>query len=149
MQAHPLEALTPVYRRYLAAVVLFHQRAASVAGIGTTDYQASSLLALRPSWTTGELGAALGLTSGAATRLVDRLVASGVARRVSDEEDRRKVRIEHTGRIDPSLRAALERVREPIADAISGLDEHQRDGLRLYFEAAAVAFGAATGEIAE
>src|SRR5690606_4022497 len=93
VQAHPLEALTPVYRRYLAAVVLFHQRAASVAGIGTTDYQASSLLALRPSWTTGELGAALGLTSVAATRLFDRLVELGVARRVADEGDWRKVRI--------------------------------------------------------
>jgi len=142
------EALTPLYRRYLSAVVLFHQRAARAAGIGATDYQASSLLSLRPSWTTGELGAALGLTSGAATRLVDRLVAAGVARRVPDPADRRKVQIEHTGRVDERLNAALDEVREPIDAAISGLDQHQLEGLVAYFEAAARAFETASAPFA-
>jgi DNA-binding MarR family transcriptional regulator len=135
--------LTSVYRRYLAAVVLFHQRAATEAGIGATDYQASSLLALRDTMTAGDLGAALGLTSGATTRLIDRLVAAGLARRVEDPTDRRRVLVAHTGAMAERLQQELEAVRQPIGATIARLDPHQLDGLLAYFASAATAFESA------
>ena len=143
MSTVPPEDLVTVYRRYLAAVVLFHQRAASEIGIGATDYQASSVLALEGPMTSGALGSALGLTSGATTRLVDRLVAAGYARRVADPADRRRVLVEHTGEVDRRLQERLDAVRPPISAAISSLDAHQRAGLDRYLRAAGDAFRAA------
>ena len=138
--------LTALYRRYLTSVVLFHQRAASIVGIGMTDYQASSLLALERSMSAGELGAALGLTSGATTRLIDRMVTAGYARRVHDTDDRRRVIVEHTGKMDAALQEQLELVRGPIGEAITGLDAHQLEGLATYLRAAATAYEAVIRE---
>ena len=129
-----------LYRQYLARVVLFHQRAASELGIGMTDYQAGSLLALQDSMTAGELGDALGLTSGATTRLVDRMVSAGYARRLSDSGDRRRVRVQHTGLMDERLRQRLESVREPIGALIAELTPEQLRGLTVYWATAAAAF---------
>src|SRR3954468_24537646 len=49
--------------------------------------------------TAGELAKAAGLTSGAVTAVVDRLERAGMAKRVSDPTDRRRVRIEVTPRL--------------------------------------------------
>ncbi|MDN5760146.1 MAG: MarR family transcriptional regulator, partial [Tomitella sp.] len=46
--------------------------------------------------TTGELAARVGLTSGAASRMIDRLEDAGCARRVRDRADRRRVLVEPT-----------------------------------------------------
>lgn len=132
--------LTGVYRRYLASIAVFHQRVAGELDMGVADYLAISLLALERSMTAGELGAALGLTSGATTRLVDRLVRSGYAQRVDDPSDRRKVKVEYTGLIDERLGAHLASVREPIGEAIASLDAHQLQGLSVYLTAASAAF---------
>ncbi len=48
------------------------------------------------STTAGWLGAALGLTSGAVTAVVDRLERSGHLRRVRDQHDRRRVILENS-----------------------------------------------------
>jgi DNA-binding MarR family transcriptional regulator len=138
--------LTPLYRRYLTSVVLFHQRAASIAGIGMTDYQAGSLLAMERSMSAGELGSALGLTSGATTRLIDRMVTAGYARRTHDTTDRRRVVVEHTGKVNETLQDQLERVRGPIGEAITSLDAHQLDGLGTYLQMAATAYETAVRE---
>ncbi len=137
------DELTRVYRRYLAAVVLFHGHAANVAGMGATDYQASSILGLEESMTAGQLGAMLGLTSGATTRLIDRLVAGGLARRVDDPTDRRRVRVAHTGTLSAELVRLLETVQRPIGETIASLDAHQVEGLIAYFRSAAAAFESA------
>lgn len=132
--------LTAVYRRYLASIAVFHQRVAGELDMGVTDYLAISLLALERSMTAGQLGASLGLTSGATTRLVDRLVRSGYARRVDDPSDRRRVHVEHTGLIDERVGAHLAAVRGPIGEAIASLDAHQLQGLGTYLTAASAAF---------
>ncbi|WP_426320598.1 MarR family winged helix-turn-helix transcriptional regulator [Microbacterium sp. E-13] len=140
------QEMTALYRRYLTSVVLFHQRAASIAGIGMTDYQASNLLALQRSMSAGELGAALGLTSGATTRLIDRMVDAGYARRVYDTEDRRRVIVEHTGKMESALQEQLDRVRGPIGETIASLDPHQLEGLVTYLQTAATAYESAGRE---
>ncbi|MEQ3553750.1 MarR family transcriptional regulator [Pseudonocardia nematodicida] len=131
---------TEIYRRYLAAVVRFHLRAAEAAGLGPTDYQAASLLELDGPTTAGALGRRLGLTPGSATRVVDRLVAAGLARRVPDPGDRRRVLVEHTGVLPPGLTEILDRVREPIGAAVADLSSSERAGLVRYLTVAERAY---------
>ncbi|BBG02150.1 MULTISPECIES: MarR family winged helix-turn-helix transcriptional regulator [Pseudonocardia] len=124
------------YRRYLAAVVRFHLHAAERSGIGSTDYQAASLLELDGPTTTGALGGRLGLTAGSATRVVDRLVAAGLARRVADPDDRRRVLVEHTGVLPDGLAALLDRVRAPLGELLAGLPAPERAGIERYLTVA-------------
>lgn len=135
-----------LYRRYLAAVVRFHLRAAERSGLGPTDYQAASLLELDGSTTSGALGGRLGLTAGSATRVVDRLVAAGLARRVVDPADRRRVLVEHTGGLPDGLASYLDRVRVPLGEILARLSEAERAGLERYLEGAERAYREALDE---
>jgi DNA-binding MarR family transcriptional regulator len=143
------EALAADYRRYLAAVVTFHLAAADAVGLGATDYQALNLLDLEGPLSGGELARRLGLTTGATTRLIDRLEAADVARRVPDPDDRRRIAVEATGRLPTALDDILRAVRAPIGSVIGALDAHQRDGLAAYLRGAGAAYGAAAQEIAD
>jgi DNA-binding MarR family transcriptional regulator len=69
---------------------LFHQAAAASYGVGVVDMKALSILLAEGPQSAGSLGAAIGLTSGAVTGLVDRLIAHGMATRSNDPADRRR-----------------------------------------------------------
>lgn len=69
---------------------LFHQAAAAFYGVGVVDMKALSILLTEGPQSAGSLGAALGLTSGAVTGLVDRLIAHRMATRSPDPADRRR-----------------------------------------------------------
>jgi DNA-binding MarR family transcriptional regulator len=87
-----LAELTAETRRYLAAYVLYNQAAAGCLGIHPTDLQCLNLLSLEPEpLTTGQIAELTGLTTGAATRLVDRLERAGYVTRQRDPKDRRRV----------------------------------------------------------
>jgi len=131
------------YRRYLAAVVAFHLAAADAVGLGATDYQALNILDLDGPLNGGELAQRLGLTTSATTRLLDRIEAAGVARRVNDPSDRRRVIIEATGRLPDGLAELLDVVRDPVGDVIGRLDGHQQEGLQAYLRGAGEAYRAA------
>ncbi len=60
--------------------------------------------------TAGGLGAVLGITSGAVTGVVDRLVRSGHVERRADDRDRRKVVLRYA----PSARAVAEEFFAPL-----------------------------------
>ena len=47
-----------------------------------------------------ELAAEAGLTTGAVTAVIDRLERAGYARRVRDDEDRRRVKVEVTPKLE-------------------------------------------------
>jgi DNA-binding MarR family transcriptional regulator len=79
-------------RRYLASYVLFNQAMADRVGLHPTDLQCINLLTIEPGpFTTGRIAELTGLTSGSATRLVDRLERAGYVTRVRDAADRRRV----------------------------------------------------------
>ena len=147
MAIEDLERLAPTYRRYLASLVLFHMAAADEVGIGATDYQAWNLLDVDGPMTSGELAQRLGLTSGATTRLIDRLEATDAARRVPDPADRRRVVVEAPGRTPDRLAEILATVREPVGAAFLALDDHQLAGLATYLEVAADAYRDAARDI--
>jgi MarR family protein len=136
-----------VYREYIAALVLFHQSAAHAVGLGATDYQALNLLELRGPQTPGALSATLGLTTGATTRLVDRLVAAGHVERSADPADRRKVTV--SALASPAdFDHLLGEVRAGIGAYVSGLDERQAATLFGYFRAASAAYAEAVTGLA-
>jgi DNA-binding MarR family transcriptional regulator len=99
-----LAELTAETRRYLAAYVLYNQAAAGCLGIHPTDLQCLNLLSLEPEpLTTGQIAELTGLTTGSATRLVDRMERAGYVTRQRDPRDRRRVFVvlapERTARI--------------------------------------------------
>ncbi|MER0447517.1 MarR family transcriptional regulator [Streptomyces sp. Edi4] len=87
--------LGAVARRYMASYALFNQALADHLGLHPTDLQCLNLLGLEPGpVTTGRIAELTGLTTGSATRLVDRLEKSGYVTRRRDTADRRKVLVE-------------------------------------------------------
>ncbi|MFF3333419.1 MarR family winged helix-turn-helix transcriptional regulator [Streptomyces sp. NPDC002888] len=87
-----LDELSTVSRRYMASYALFNQALADHLGLHPTDLQCLNLLTLeREPVTTGRVAELTGLTTGSATRLVDRLEKAGYVVRERDAEDRRRV----------------------------------------------------------
>jgi DNA-binding MarR family transcriptional regulator len=79
-----------------AATDRFDQAVADAVGMNRTDMRCVDILDREGRLTAGELAAQVGLTTGAVTTLVDRLEKAGMARRVRDSEDRRRVYVELT-----------------------------------------------------
>ena len=86
--------------RGLRAVILagenYRQVIAQVTGLGVTETQALSYLAVHGDRGQNALGSDLGLTSSASTALVDRLERQGVAERYPHPSDRRRVLVRLT-----------------------------------------------------
>ena len=73
--------------------------------------------------TAGELAAEAGLTTGAVTAVIDRLERAGYARRVRDDEDRRRIKVEVTPKLERLAGAAL----RPDDGGMAGDDEPGHD----------------------
>lgn len=84
-------ALTLAAQRSATDAVMMHQAVADRLGLHVTDLRCLNLLRLGGSATAGELAARTGLTTGAVTRMIDRLLKSGYVSREHDEQDRRRV----------------------------------------------------------
>lgn len=73
--------------------ILLHQTVADRFGLHVTDLRCLQRLAEQGVATAGELAAATGLTTGAVTRMIDRLERAGYVHRAHGKEDRRQVLI--------------------------------------------------------
>ncbi|UPK74729.1 MarR family transcriptional regulator [Nocardioidaceae bacterium SCSIO 66511] len=134
------------YRRYLDAVGLYSMAAAEAAGLSPSEWYALSLIELEGAATSGQLAVRTGLTTGATTRLIDRLERAGYVRRVADPADRRKVLVESIpDALD--LERAVEPARRRLGEVIGGYSAEQRAVLFDYFENAAVAFREVAEEV--
>jgi MarR family transcriptional regulator, organic hydroperoxide resistance regulator len=108
-------------RRMGSMATLHNHAVAEYAGLHPTDQECIDLLDWTGPLTAGEIGAHLGLTSGAITGLLDRLEAGGWVRRERDPGDRRRVIVHLSNERGPDLWL----VYQPLAEAI----EAYRDGL--------------------
>ncbi len=72
----------------------FQHTAASFFGLSVTDMRALSIVLRDGPQTAGQLAQKLSVTSGAVTGVIDRLSSLGLARRTSDDRDRRRVVVE-------------------------------------------------------
>ncbi|MGW2485927.1 MarR family winged helix-turn-helix transcriptional regulator [Streptomyces sp. NPDC001606] len=113
----------------------------------TSEWYALSLIALEGGLTSGELATRTGLTTGATTRLIDRLERAGYARRAADPGDRRRVIVEPVPDALTRIEEVVGPARRHIAEVLARYTPEQRRLLFDYFEHAAPAFRAATEEI--
>jgi DNA-binding MarR family transcriptional regulator len=93
------ELIRELITRYRVATnrdVAFDKLAAARLGVSVTDLNCLNIVESRHGVTAGELAVESGLTTGAVTAVIDRLERAGFARRVRDEHDRRKVKVEVT-----------------------------------------------------
>jgi len=74
--------------------------AARGMGVNRTDARALDIVERLGPVTAGRLSIDAGLTSGAVTAVIDRLVEKGYVRRVADPTDRRRVLIEKTEKLE-------------------------------------------------
>ncbi|WP_067721025.1 MarR family winged helix-turn-helix transcriptional regulator [Nocardia yamanashiensis] len=84
-------ALTLAAQRSATDSVMVHQAVADRLGLHVTDLRCLNLLRLDGPATAGELAQRTGLTTGAVTRMIDRLLKAGYVRREHDAGDRRRV----------------------------------------------------------
>jgi DNA-binding MarR family transcriptional regulator len=87
-------ALFVEFRQMSTGAIMFHQAVADRLGLHATDHKCADLIMRHGPMTPGRLAELTGLTSGAITGVVDRLVARGLACRAEDPDDRRRVIVE-------------------------------------------------------
>ncbi|MGB8259193.1 MAG: MarR family transcriptional regulator [Terracidiphilus sp.] len=107
-------------RRLSARTLLFHQAVAARLGLHPTDLKCLDLARTEPELTAGRIAELTGLTTAAVTSVLDRLERAGLAQRVRDAADRRKVLV----------RPVEERARE-VEGLFASLDAAMR---KLYAE---------------
>ena len=135
-----------VFRRYLSAMVLHSLTSAEAAGLNATDYFVLNLLDLTGPQTSGELARWTGLSTGATTRMIDRLEQRGHVRRGYDPADRRKVVVE-MGKPPKTVDRAVAGARRRIGAVIGEYSETEQQILFRYFAEAATAYQASTEEL--
>ena len=99
------------------AVVRFHEALGERLGLTAMDHKHLDLIEREGPLTAGRLAQLTGLSTGAVTHLVDRLVKAGCARRIHDEADRRRVLVE----ADPAVAERLGPVLAPFASQATAL----------------------------
>ena len=93
------------------ATDLVDELLADMLGINRTDARCMDILDQHGSMSAGDLAEASRLTTGAITAVIDRLERAGLARRVPDPSDRRRVLVEPT---DKAYELANELMVEPM-----------------------------------
>lgn len=102
------------------AVDAYDELVASRLGVNRTDLRCLDLLHQAGAMTAGQLATGSGLTTGATTRMIDRLERAGYIRRLPDSGDRRRVLVELTPRA------------RKVANELYGSFEAAGAGLRRY-----------------
>jgi DNA-binding MarR family transcriptional regulator len=81
-------------RSFFTGVAMYSQTVADRIGMSSGDLHCLNLLSMLGPMTAGQLSRVTGLTTGAVTRMVDRLEAAGLVVRRPDAADRRRVIID-------------------------------------------------------
>jgi DNA-binding MarR family transcriptional regulator len=106
-------------RELSASSVMFHSTIAEKFGLTVTDWRAWDIVLRHGPFTAGKFAQWTGLTPGAVTGLIDRLVEAGVVERVRDTRDRRKVLVRAVPR--PSDQHAANSLFAPMLKAAEKL----------------------------
>ena len=86
-----VDELQATLTQAVADAILVQQAAADRLGLGLSDFKCFTALLDQGTATAGELAQRTGLTSGAVTRMIDRLERAGWVRRIHDTTDRRRI----------------------------------------------------------
>ncbi len=114
-------------------------RVAERQGLAGTDVEVLRLLAEDGAMTVGRIGELTALTTGATTRMVDRLEQAGFVRRIPDAADRRRVIVEPVAERASAVVDAFAPLEAAGRAALAALDTMTLDGLRTYLVACVAA----------
>jgi DNA-binding MarR family transcriptional regulator len=106
-------------KRLSTATIMFHSAVADRMGVSVTDAKCRSILLQLGPTTAGDLARRLGLTTGAVTGVIDRLVAAKFVRRMADPTDGRRVVVELLS--NPRREREIAELFEPMGARISSL----------------------------
>jgi len=106
-------------REFSTAVVMFHEAVGKRLGLSGTERKLLDVLSRLGPTTAGELATHTGLTTGAITGVVDRLVKAGYAQREPNPHDRRSVIV--TRLPNPASERLAAEVFTPLGQAIADL----------------------------
>lgn len=130
---------TRPFRDFVTGLMLNSQVSADAAGLGPTDVYTLNLLVSAGPLTAGQLAERTALTTGAVTRLIDRLERAGHVRRLPDPVDRRRVHVA----IEPDRGTVFDALPEParrrLGEIFDSFPAEQRDVLFEFFARAAPA----------
>src|SRR5690349_13834650 len=114
-------------RQFTEMNASFYRVAAARIEIAVTDMQVLDLLDLAGPATAGQLAELTGLTTGAITRILDRLEKAGLVRRERDPNDGRKVivRLERDKDEMSKVRSLLDSVKKTWDEVASRYDDEQ------------------------
>jgi DNA-binding MarR family transcriptional regulator len=105
--------------------VLFSQAVAERIGLAGTDIECLEMLQREGRATVGRLAELTGLTTGSATRMVDRLEQAGYVTRVADPVDRRRVLVEPASGLGDRLGSLYGSIAKAQLEVIQRYDDAQ------------------------
>ncbi|MGH8929136.1 MAG: MarR family winged helix-turn-helix transcriptional regulator [Egibacteraceae bacterium] len=104
----------------ISDAILFQQAVANRLGLSLSDFKCLTALGESGQATAGEIARRTGLTTGAVTRMIDRLERAGWVRREQDRHDRRRVIVrpvpDRQAEVEPLVHGLLKGWAEALAD---------------------------------
>jgi DNA-binding MarR family transcriptional regulator len=123
MKRESIDSVIRSLRRVNLQGSFFGQTVAIRFGLSESDVEALEVLLDSGAATAGRLSEVMGLTTGAVTRVIDRLEQAGYVRRVPDPADRRRVIVEVVPDRVAAVAATMARVGEASAPEIGHYSE--------------------------
>ena len=120
-----IERVVRSLRRVNLQGSIFGQSVAIRMGLSESDIDALELLIDTGAATAGKLSELMGLTSGAVTRVIDRLEQAGYVRRTADPADRRRVVVEVVPERIATVQSLLESLERASAEEVGRYSEEQ------------------------
>ena len=120
-----IERVIRALRRVNFQGSIFGQTIAIRLGLSESDIDALELLIDTGAATAGKLSEVMGLTTGAVTRVVDRLEQAGYVRRVTDPADRRRVVVELVPERVATIESLLEALERAAAEEVDRYSPEQ------------------------
>ncbi|SEE35404.1 MarR family winged helix-turn-helix transcriptional regulator [Jiangella alba] len=121
---------------WLVRAQQFNDLVAARLGVSSSDLQALFVLSTEGSLTPGELGRQIGLTTGAASRMVERLVVAELVTRSPDAADRRRVIVTARPEALDEVARHYGPLNEQLRQALGGFDDAGLRALRDFARAA-------------
>src|SRR5207247_8938116 len=125
MKRENIDSVIRSLRRVNLQGSFFGQTVAIRFGLSESDIETLEALIDRGASTAGRLSELTGLTSGAVTRVVDRLEQAGYVRRVPDPADRRRVIVEVVPEKVAAVESTLGRIGQASAEEIGRYTDAQ------------------------
>jgi DNA-binding MarR family transcriptional regulator len=125
MNRDNLDSVLRSLRRVNVQGSFFGQTVAIRFGLSESDIETLETLIDKGASTAGHLSELTGLTTGAVTRVIDRLEQAGYVRRVSDPADRRRVIVEVVPEKVAAIESTLGRIGQASAEEIGRYTDAQ------------------------